>query len=60
MVNIEFWGDLDPDQAETLHPVSRKILHFMGGVQGEEFDWREEWRQHLEQKYATKNRCSRS
>ena len=42
MVNIEFLGDLGPDQAETLHPVSRKILHFMSGVQGEEFDWREE------------------
>ncbi len=60
MVNIEFLEDLGPDQAETLHPVSRKILHFMGGVQGEEFDWREEWRQHLEQNTPLKSRCSRS
>ena len=42
MVNIEFWGDLDPDQAETLHPVSRKILQFIDGVQDEELDWKEE------------------
>ena len=51
MVNIEFWGDLDPDQAETLHPVSQKILQFMDGVQGEELDWREEWHRHLDEKY---------
>ena len=33
---------LDPDQAETLHPVSQKILQFTGGIEGEELDWREE------------------
>ena len=42
MVNIEFFEGLTPNQAETLHPVSRKILQFMGEVQGKELDWREE------------------
>jgi hypothetical protein len=32
MANIEFFEDLALNQAETLHPVSRKILHFMGEV----------------------------
>jgi hypothetical protein len=51
MANIEFFEDLALNQAETLHPVSRKILHFMGEVQGEEFDWKEEWHRHLDEKY---------
>ena len=52
MVNIEFFEGLDPDQAETRYPVSQKMIQFMGGVQGEELNWQEEWHLHLEQKYT--------
>ena len=51
MVDVEFLGRVDTGQADTLHPVSQKVLQFMGGIQGEEFDWKDEWHRHLDEKY---------
>ena len=47
MADIESLGRVDVDQADALHPVSQKVLQFMGGIQGKEFDWKDEWHKHL-------------
>ncbi len=35
------------------HPLSQRIRELMGRTEGEEFDWKEEWHQHLETKYES-------
>ena len=51
MADVEFLGRVDTVQADTFHSVSQKVLQFMGGIQGEEFDWKDEWHRHLDKKY---------
>lgn len=51
IANVEFLGRVDTDQVDALHPVSQKVLQFMDGIQGEEFDWKDEWHRHLDEKY---------
>jgi len=49
-----------PDESlESLtkreHPVTQKIHKLMGNIRSEDFDWREEWQKHLEEKYGWKS-----
>ena len=47
IADIESLDRVDIDQADAFHPVSQQILQFTGEIQGEEFDWKEEWHKHL-------------
>lgn len=35
------------------HPVTQKIRNLMGNISSRDFDWKEEWPKHLEEKYGS-------
>ena len=55
---IPFTVEVDiPDKeleslTEKEHPVTQKIRKLMGNISSEYFDWKEEWQEHLEEKYG--------
>ena len=51
VVNVEFSDEEIPAQAEEEHPVTQNILQLMNGLRSKEFDWKEEYHQHLDEKY---------
>ena len=45
-----------PDENLLLrreHPATRNIRKLMGNISSGNFDWKEEWQEHLEEKYGS-------
>ena len=56
-VTVEVY--LPDERLESLtqreHPLTQKIHNLMGNISSGDFDWREEWQKHLEEKYGSES-----